>query len=184
MTRDKETMENGLAILFWSMMKGKVHTAIPGIVTKWNGGSTVDVQPAIQRKYEGKDPQNLPIVQNVPLVFPGSGDIWLTFTINEGDPVLLICSERSLDAWKESADITDPKSGRAFSLADGIAIPGLRKIDDSVQIPPGLNLGTVDGTIGLNIDGDTITIQNGTGTWEMASDGKVSVNGTNLTVEK
>jgi len=107
-----------------------IHTAIPGYITAYDYTTKkASVQPAIKRVFADNTQLKLPIITNVPVVWPGTSKGVLHFEITPGkDSCLLVFSERSLENWLS----TDPTSGdtepgdpRQFSLADAICIPGL-----------------------------------------------------------
>lgn len=105
-----------------------VHTAMPARVEKFDAVKQVaDCAPLLQAKVEteaGFETVSLPVVPNVPVVFPGGGDFRVTFPVKPGDVVLLVFSEASLDRW-QAMDGVQPADGRRHHLADAIAIPGL-----------------------------------------------------------
>jgi len=143
MTNATERPDTALAEIFDSLMRD-VHTCMPGIVTAFDRDTqTATVQPCLQRKFKGMEPQNLPVVENVPIVYPGSGDLWLVFDIEVDSYVLLVFSERAIATWMEKGDVVDPKLRRTFNLSDAIAIPGL--LPGPVQFSGAV----VEGEIGL-----------------------------------
>ena len=90
----------------------------------------VSVKPLIKRRVEQEDGsivlESLPIVTDVPLVFPGAGAYRITFPVSVGDTVLLVFASSSLDRWLELGGEVDPADDRSSALSDAIAIPGLR----------------------------------------------------------
>jgi len=145
-----ETILDGL-ISDWVI--NRVHTATPGIVTAWDGGHKVSVQPALKIKREGGDPMALPELMDVPLIYPGGNGFRLTFPIAVGDTVLLIFSERAIETWLDSGDVVDPASSRAFDLSDAIAIPGLIPYSGAGAIPAGVTLTYGSAVVALGDDG-------------------------------
>lgn len=106
-----------------------VWTALPGIISKVNlGANTVEVQPAIQGIIENPDGTtknvNMPLLVDVPIVFPSAGGFSLTFPIKVGDEVLVILACRCIDSWWQSGGIGIPAEARMHDLSDGFAIPG------------------------------------------------------------
>lgn len=102
-----------------------LHTCLPAVVEKYNKAKqTVDVTPALKRKYESGDLVTYPVILNVPVAFPRGGKFSITHPIKPGDNVLLIFSERSIDVWKKSGGIVDPNDPRKFNITDAFAIPG------------------------------------------------------------
>jgi len=102
-----------------------LHTCLPGIVQKYDKAkNTVDVLPALKRKYESGELVNLPMVLNIPVAFPRGGKFSITHPIKAGDSVILVFAERSLDVWKNQGGVVDPQDNRKFNLTDAFAIPG------------------------------------------------------------
>ena len=67
------------------------------------------------------------MVTGVPVVFPMGAFGGVTFPVQVGDTVLLVCSSSSLDAWLAgNGGEVDPQDDRRHDLSDAIAIPGLR----------------------------------------------------------
>lgn len=107
-----------------------VHTAIPGEVTRYDAALQLcDVKPQVKAPVVQPDGsteyESLPIVTNVPVVFPGAGGFRMTFPVQNGDTVLLIFSEASIDRWLEAGGDVEPGDTRRHHLADAIAVPGL-----------------------------------------------------------
>ena len=103
--------------------------SIPGIITKVNFDKmTLEVQPAIQGTIEdqyGKFKNvNLPVLVDVPFIFPSAGGFTLTFPIAIGDEVLVIFASRCIDSWWQSGGIGVPLEQRMHDLSDGFAILG------------------------------------------------------------
>lgn len=108
-----------------------VRVALPGRVVKYYAETQrADVQVEIQDGELDEDEQRkavtLPIVADVPVVFPGAGGWRFTFPIAVGDGVLVVFASSSIARWKAAGGgIVDPADDRRHHLADAIAIPGL-----------------------------------------------------------
>ncbi len=115
-----------------------VHTAMPAVVVSYDATSQkANVQPQLQRKFKNDNLAiNLPVITNVPVVFPRSGQAFISFPVKAGDQVMLIFSERSLDRWLDSGGIVDPADRRKFHLSDAVALPGLYPFSDTVAADP------------------------------------------------
>lgn len=102
----------------------EVHVSMPGIVVSYDG-QYADVQPALMRKYVNETtPTKLPIIKNVPVVWPSTKLSSLTLPLNTGDEGVLVFSERSLDKWILTGGIMDPRDARKHHLSDAQFIPG------------------------------------------------------------
>jgi hypothetical protein len=115
-----------------------VHTAIPCKVLSYNNSDqTADLQPQVKRAIRDENgnitSEALPILPDVPIAFPRSKDFFISFPISEGDFVLCIFSESSIDAWRSQGkaraplpsdgDLVAPGDARRHSLTGGVAIP-------------------------------------------------------------
>lgn len=106
----------------------RIRCAIPAIVQDYNSSNnTISCQPAIREKTILEDGReiyvNIPLLINVPVVFPGSSDYSITFPLNRGDEVLVIFSDLSIDNFWLNSGVQDPIENRRHDLSDGIAIP-------------------------------------------------------------
>jgi hypothetical protein len=107
-----------------------LRVAVPAEVTRYDAThQLVDVRPLLADWFpsEGENVEQAfpPIVPNVPVVFPGSGGYRLTFPVAVGDTLLLVVSDRSLDAWLDQGGRQAPDDLRRHNLSDAVAIPGL-----------------------------------------------------------
>lgn len=104
-------------------------TALPGIVQSFDPDAvTVTVQPAIQGVVTRPDGStvavNLPLLPDVPVMFPRGGGATLTFPVKDGDECLVVFSSRCIDAWWQSGGVQIPMESRMHDLSDGFALVG------------------------------------------------------------
>lgn len=95
------------------------------------------VQPMIARqaRQENGDmaPRYMPIIPNVPVVFPGGGDNSETWDLKPGDTVLIVYLARSGDLWlRRGGGLTDPKNARKHDHNDAVVIPSLRSFAEAI----------------------------------------------------
>lgn len=108
-----------------------IWTAIPCIVQSVDlSAMTLEAQPTIQGVVEDENGKqqfvNLPLLVDVPIVFPSAGGFTITLPIAANDEVLVIFASRCIDAWWQSGGIQKPMEARMHDLSDGFAIPGPR----------------------------------------------------------
>lgn len=104
----------------------ELHTCLPGIIQRYNASAnTVDVQPAIQRTFTD-GVQNFPILEGVPVHFPGGGGFTVTFPIVPGDECLLIFSERCINYWHLTGELRPGENYRLHDPSDAFALVGIR----------------------------------------------------------
>lgn len=116
-----------------------LHVALPGRVTAYNNSDQlVDVILGIKSilTTDEGEPQEeeLPVLYDIPVVFPRSKEFFISFPLSAGDFVLVIFNERPMDQWIERAGEQVPASG---VYGDPVA-PGLRSMHDlngAVAIP-------------------------------------------------
>ncbi|MCK6585964.1 MAG: hypothetical protein L6Q76_00105 [Polyangiaceae bacterium] len=115
-----------------------IHVAIPGVVERYDAATqTADVLPIAVRWLERDDEpsedarERLPVLPNVPVVFPSGGGYMVTFPVAVGDSVLLVIASRSIEEWRthgrhDESDPIDPRDQRLHDLTGAFAIPCIR----------------------------------------------------------
>jgi hypothetical protein len=103
-----------------------VHTALPGQIISYDHTTQkATIQPCLRKSYLDGTTQEMPILNNVPVIFPRAGGASLTFPVVSGDTCLLLFIERSTDLWKSVGGVVAPNDPRKFDLSDAVAIMGL-----------------------------------------------------------
>lgn len=165
-----------------------LHTSTPGIIQAVDyEKQLLTVQPAVRRVFITRDgnteilaPQDLPVLINVPMIFPRGGGFSLTFPVAAGDECLLVFCERSIDNWHNTGKIKQPIAKRFHSLSDAVALVGLSSIPNKI---PNYNTTDVelkkdDNSAIIRIKADTgIRMENTNGFVELQQDGKFNING-------
>lgn len=135
-----------------------LHTAIPCVVDSFDKAkNTVTVVPALKRKYSDGTVVTLPIIANVPIMYPRGASWRITGPLIKGDSGVLIFSERSLDVWKKSGGTVDPSDTRKFHLTDALFYPG--------GYAPANPVSTVDSA--------NLRVENGSTRFELLASGKM-----------
>ena len=99
------------------------HTAMPGEITEYDPAKGMAiVQPKAKFKKPNGETMDFPAISGVPVIFPQSEKVSITWPIKPGDCCLLICCESALDYWMYGQE-TD--TVLKFDLSNAIAIPGL-----------------------------------------------------------
>lgn len=109
------------------------HVAYPGRIQSYDPVLQVaDVVPLIRQQVPDDATQlgyrfeELPIVPCVPVIFPRVGSFALSFALQPGDYVQLLCNTSAIGHWRVgNGDITDPGDLRRQHLAHAVALPGL-----------------------------------------------------------
>ena len=140
-----------------------LRVAIPASVERVDlAKGLVDARPLVKDLVGdagGLTPLSLPVITNVPIVWPGAGGFRLTFPVAVGDSVLLVFADRSLDVWLAKGGEVDPGDPRRHALSDAIAIPGLRPFSGpwTGAASDGVTLGQ-DGGLQVKVKSGTIEL--------------------------
>src|SRR6185312_4825399 len=152
----------------------KTWTAMPGIVQSFDRVKmTCEVQPAIlgQQRAEDGSIQNvqIPLLLDVPIVFPSAGGYSLTFPVQQGDEVVVVFADRCIDGWWQSGGVQAQAELRMHDLSDGFAIAGIR------SQPRVLSGGVSTNSCQLRTDDGTAFID--------LSPGRIKLVATNINIE-
>lgn len=106
----------------------RTRCCIPCVIQSYNKSKrTVECQPAIREKIINEDGTvqyvNLPMLVNVPVVFPSCGSFEIELPITSGDECLVLFSDLSIDNFWLKGNVQNPVEVRRHDLSDGIAIP-------------------------------------------------------------
>lgn len=109
----------------------KIWTALPAIVQSFDPvAMTAVLQPTIQASIiDQAGVQHwitLPLLPDVPVVFPGGGGFTLTFPVAAGDEALVVIASRCIDAWWAYGQVQVQAEFRMHNLSDGFALVGVR----------------------------------------------------------
>lgn len=107
----------------------ELRVAMPGIIQSFDANAvTCVVRPAIRGEIQQSNgtvtPKELPLLVDVPVIFPRGGGVTLTFPIKPGDECLVVFADRCIDFWWQSGGVQDAVDGRMHHLADAFAIVG------------------------------------------------------------
>lgn len=176
--------------------QAQVWTALPGVVQAVDlVAQTVSVQPSIQATVTGAGGKvqlvDLPLLVDVPLVWPRCGRFALTFPVQAGAEVLLVFASRAVDSWWQSGGTANaPVEPRMHDLSDAFAIlaptsQAAKLVDVS---PDAVQLRDVAGTTRVEITPDgkvnvvavaevNVTAPTITATGDTTVDGNLTVTG-------
>ena len=93
-----------------------LHCALPGTVVSFDAESrTAEIQPAVKLGSIA-----YPVLSDVPVFMP------VPFDVSPGDACLVVFSDIDIDAWFDTGEAQEPRSGRKHSLSDGFAFVGFK----------------------------------------------------------
>lgn len=156
----------------------RLRVAMPGEIKSYDATKqSAQVQPLLKCAFLDADGarqvESLPLLNNVPIVFPGGGGFRLTFPVKAGDVVLLVFADQSLDRWKSRGGDVDPGETRPHDLSNAIAIAGLHDLAHAWTgaSSDSLTIGN-DGGMQIEIRADQIKLN--AGSTPVAKEGSVT----------
>jgi hypothetical protein len=144
-----------------------LRVAEPGIVQTFTAGppATVTVQPALRERINlngNLTNVQLPLLINVPVIYPGGGGYAITWPLSEGDEGVLVYQDRCIDAHWQAGGIQNEVEKRRHDLSDAVFFPCRISTPNSLaNIASTLQLRNSDGTAMVEINGTTINISGG-----------------------
>jgi len=127
--RPAPTLEGVLRDLMGSEL-GDLHVGLPARVESFDSGKgTCDARPVLRHRVgrgEDETAERLPVLRDVPVLYPRGGGFLLSWPLQAGDYVWLTFADATLDEWARQggSDVT-PSATRQHDLADAVAYAGL-----------------------------------------------------------
>lgn len=156
-----KTLVETLEIWLASRLR-QVHTILPGRIEKYYGHlqRKARVKPLLKLRVPGRDPLDIPPIDNVPVVFPGSSKFKFVFPLTKGDGCLILFSEEGIGAFlKGKIDMPSDSLAR-FALTDAICIPGLWSFPNVPQT--GQSEIVVEDSGAVKVKGTEVVLNTGT----------------------
>jgi len=106
-----------------------LRVSMPGIIQSFDPiACTCTVQPAISGQVADEAGEfksaPLPLLVDVPVVFPRGGGCTITFPVKTGDECLVVFSDRCIDFWWQNGGVQEPVDPRQHDLSDAFAFIG------------------------------------------------------------
>lgn len=181
----RDNLTSLLRFYFHQWAKSALHTSRPGLIETFDAETRrARVKPALRMVLTGDAPgedgdalEPSPWV-NVPVIFPSGGGVSLQFPIAEGDPVLLIFSERGLTQFKETFELSTPDKTRFFDASDAIAIPSFGTLSITPASTEGAALQSDDGETFVEVTPERVKVKRGDQELELTDSGlNISIEG-------
>ena len=142
--------------------------AFVGVVEKFTPGPpgppVVDVLPVIKRALSDTDGkivhEDLPVVQNVPVVYPSATGVSMTWPITKGDHVLCVCTNWSHQQWRETGSPSEPGDLRTHEVGNALAIAGVLPKSGTLPMGTGIEVRAPDINVETTANVDVTTPAN------------------------
>lgn len=179
-----------------------INTSIPGIIDELTVGDDgvprVSAYTAIRLKYinpETREVQYIdsPKITNIPLSVNQCEGLGLSITmpVLHGQLCTLIFSQRSLDDFATTGQISNPTSGedaalctvRCFDYTDAMCFPGVMTPANNISnySQTAVEVRNGDGSVKLSVYPETLSLTQGTASIQMAG-GNITINAGTVTV--
>lgn len=132
--RERDIGLDGAVMAAFEGLQSGLWTALPCQVTTAldTAKRTVTLQPLIKAKAQNADGSfewiSLPVIPDVPVIFPEGGGVTLTFPVKPGDECLAIFACRCIDSWWQSGGQQIQPDLRMHDLSDGFALVGIASV--------------------------------------------------------
>uniref|UniRef100_UPI00268CD517 Gp138 family membrane-puncturing spike protein n=1 Tax=Piscirickettsia salmonis TaxID=1238 RepID=UPI00268CD517 len=136
-----------------------VHTSIPGRIASYDATTQkANIQPVIKKKLRDGRSFSMPVITDIPVMFPSAGGGLLSFPAKQGDTGLLFFCERSIDQWMTgNNDEAEPLGNHKHNYTDAVFIPGLYPYSRTLNADPiNTELKFSDNQIILKPDGSIV----------------------------
>ena len=149
--------------LFAQAIKQDVHTALPATIVSYDSSTKrALVQPSIRLVLTGDlGEQPRAPIPDVPVFQPSAGGFAALFPVREGDPVMLIFSERGITQFKERYEESTPDDDAPFSPRDAVALLGFGGASVTPKDPAALSIQSEDGGVSVVLSAGEVRLEAG-----------------------
>ena len=151
-----------------------MRVCLPGRIEEYShDNAKANVKPLIKDVRLNGEVITLPVIVNVPVVFPKTKRGGITFPLERGDGVMIIFSDRSLDEWLSRGDDAPYTDSRQHNISDAIAVPGLYSFVDNINAgvdSDSTQLSSDEGKVAINNSGKMAIQSGGNELFQILSD--------------
>ncbi len=144
--------------------KKSLNTSLPAIVQEYDGTTKrAKVLPAIRRLFTDGTSQSLPILIDVPVIFPSAGGFTVTMPIKKGDTLLLVFTQRGITNFKNQFTESMPTNS-LLSIQDAVGIVGFGALQITPASSSGCTIQNNQGTNAVIIEDGKVEVKKGENT--------------------
>lgn len=158
----------------------EIFVSLPARVERYDHTQQrADVLPLLRRAYADGVTEDMPVIPDVPVIWPRSGGAQMTMPVKRGDTVMLVFADRAIDNWLSQGGNIEPNDRRQHDLSDAVAIPGLVSFADFGEVEPSENnddvlLRYAGSKVRIKSNGD-VEVE-GSGNIQMDAPGDININ--------
>ena len=144
-----------------AQFKKGLNTALPGIVKQYDATTKrAQVLPAVKRVFTTGESQSLPLLNDIPVIFPSAGGFTITLPIQPEDTVLLVFTQRGITHFKQK--FTESLPGDALlSLHDAVALVGFGALNITPASASGATMQNNAGSNAVMVESEQVKVIKG-----------------------
>ncbi len=150
---------------------------LPGNILAYNASTRrARVQPANKMTFnDGRAPADYAPIDDVPVILPSAGGYTMTLPVANGDPVILVVSDRGLAEFKKTFQAGSvPEDGIDHTLRDCVALFGFGALEVTPAKAGAISIQSNDGARHVSLDGNSAHVK----APEIRLEGDVVITGT------
>ena len=94
----------------------------------------ISLKQVVDKEADGtKIIKEKPVLLKCPVVNLTGGSAYLSMPITAGDTCIVLFNDREIDNWFTSGGIQTPQTERAHDISDGLAIVGIRNMQNAIE---------------------------------------------------
>lgn len=158
-----DTFSDSVDFILEQFKKG-MNTSLPAIVQSYDSSTKrTTVLPAIKRLFTDGTSQSLPILVDVPIIFPSAGGFTITMPISKGDTVLLMFTQRGITNFKQQFTESMPTNS-LMAIHDAVAIVGFGALSITPASSSGCTMQNNAGSNAIIVESGKVEIKKGSNT--------------------
>jgi hypothetical protein len=138
---------------FWPTFADVVNTGVnralrnlgkccPGNVVSYDSATeTATIRLGVHRlvpswgNEEVDEVEELPALVSVPVAWYRARGVSIVGDLGPGDPILVVCCDRDISAWRRSGAPAEPDDSRVHSWSSAVALPGVQADVEGFEAP-------------------------------------------------
>lgn len=135
-------------------MSAQMRVCLPGVIQSFNPQDVTCVVQLAVNGQEGNRSVMLPLLPDLPVIFPRGGGVTLTFPVAAGDECMVVFADRRIDFWWQSGGIQESAAVRTHDLSDAFVIVGPQSQSQKISgiSTVAAQLRSDDGTTVISLD--------------------------------
>ena len=158
-----------------SQILKSIYTCLPATISSYNSTTKRAVVNIALNLVKTDDSETAyPAVADIPIIFPSSSKYIVHVALEQGDPILVLFSQRGIANFKQTFSQSTPDIVGFFSLKDAVGIAGFGSLTTTPAASGGITIQSTDGQTFINLQDNAVQIKSTV----VTIDGNMVVTGT------